>query len=109
MTDSIRRGIILALVYVGLAIFVYILAIVSANGVEYSENTTTDLWQESVVNIPPENVPFVGYWVENGAPMTPPVIRYGNNYYLYMGKIGQQTILLYNYQPIQWARMPGGE
>lgn len=66
-------------------------------------------WFESSVTMPPENVPFVGYWVDESNPMTPPVLRYGDCYYLYTGSLGQQTIMLYNRPPIQWINMPGGE
>jgi hypothetical protein len=107
MTNAIRRGIIVAMVYIGLAGMILLIAFLSATGEVKKEPINNNVWTDTAIMQPPENTPFAGYWVELDAPMIHAVTRYGNNYYLYNGKINTDTVILYNYPPIQWAQMPG--
>lgn len=61
-------------------------------------------WRTSV---PPENTAIVGFWITEGMPDTPVIVRHGDIYFEYHPG-SKYPAPLYNDKPLYWAEMPGG-
>jgi hypothetical protein len=65
-------------------------------------------WTTSQEMTPPENVPIVGLWMDNGQPVVLAVVAHGPRYFEYdaLHPRGPASPL-YAYPPLWWTNMPG--